>query len=212
MEHTPSDRNEDRLESAGSGRYRLLQAASREFSEVGFAAASISSIAGRAGVSKSTVFHHFSSKDELYLEVVRQAAQDFGQQLDAVLSLSQAPDATLKQFQSSHLAHIERNGEVARLVLRELMEPANPRAVALARDVLGANFSRLVRYLSDAREKGLIRQDVDPASAALLMLSANVLFFQAGQVLGHLPGFALAGQPQAWADGVIDLLFKGLRA
>ncbi|MGY6631088.1 MAG: TetR/AcrR family transcriptional regulator [Wenzhouxiangella sp.] len=201
----------DEFPDASSGRERLLMAASREFSEVGFASASIASIAARASVGKSTVFHHFASKDALYLAVIQQAALDFGQQLDTVLSLEQDPLKTLEDFQGRHLEHIDRNAEIARLVLRELLEPGSERAVALVRDVLAANFSRLSSFLAQAAERGMVRKDVDPASAALLMLSANVLFFQARQVLAHLPGFEIAQRPEAWTRGVADIVLNGIR-
>lgn len=207
----PAPYRADQFPDGSTGRERLLIAASREFSEVGFSAASIASIAAKADVGKSTVFHHFASKDALYLAVIDQAAQDFGQQLDAVLSVSQDPRQTLENFQGKHLEHLERNAEIARLVLRELLEPGSERAVVLIRDVLSTNFSRLAGFLDAAADRGLVRDDVDPASAALLMLSANVLFFQAHQVLTHLPGFELADQPDAWTRRVVDIVFHGIR-
>ncbi len=208
--HVPASTQGQDFPDGSSGRERLLIAASREFSEVGFSAASIATIALKAGVGKSTVFHHFASKDELYLAVINQAAQEFGQQLDAVLSVSQDPLQTLENFQARHLEHIERNAEIARLVLRELLEPGSERAVSLVRDVLSANFSRLSGFIAEAADRGLIRKDVEPASAALLMLSANVLFFQARQVLAHLPGFELADKPADWTGCVADIVFHGI--
>ena len=47
-------------------RKQILQAALVEFSTLGFAAASISKIAQRAGISKANVYVHFSSKDEIF--------------------------------------------------------------------------------------------------------------------------------------------------
>ena len=57
------------MESA-PGRERLLAAAAEEFSRNGYAGTSIAAIATRAEVGKSTIFHHFESKEALYLAVI----------------------------------------------------------------------------------------------------------------------------------------------
>ena len=49
---------------------RILEAASEQFSELGFEGTTIASIAGKAGVSTPTVFNYFRSKDELLLALV----------------------------------------------------------------------------------------------------------------------------------------------
>jgi len=47
-------------------RKQILEAALVEFSAMGFAATSISKIAGRVGISKANVYVHFSSKDQIF--------------------------------------------------------------------------------------------------------------------------------------------------
>ncbi|WP_022901075.1 ScbR family autoregulator-binding transcription factor [Humibacter albus] len=51
-------------------REEIVHAAASEFDEVGYAAASLSSIAGRLGRTKGALGYHFSSKSSLALEVV----------------------------------------------------------------------------------------------------------------------------------------------
>jgi AcrR family transcriptional regulator len=51
-------------------RQRLLEAAHREFCDLGYAAATTPSIVARAGVSQSVLYHHFGSKQALYTAVI----------------------------------------------------------------------------------------------------------------------------------------------
>jgi len=204
-----------RMDSNGAdsqvdGRTRLLSAAAAEFSRRGFAGASIATIARGAGVGKSTVFHHFESKEALYLAVIREAAAEFGQTLNTVLSTTEDPGRCIAEFQRRHLAHLQRNAEVARLVLRELQEPFDERCETLVRDVLSPNFQRLVGYLKEAAEAGLIRSNLDPAVVALTLLGANVLYFQSREALAVLPGHDLADNPDGFARAVSDVVFRGL--
>ena len=52
-------------------RVRLLRAAQELIEEGGYGAASVVAIADRAGVAAGTLYRHFSSKEELFVEVFR---------------------------------------------------------------------------------------------------------------------------------------------
>lgn len=54
-------------------RGNLLDSAYREFAALGFHGASIEGICKNAGISKQVLFHHFGSKEKLYLEVLEKA-------------------------------------------------------------------------------------------------------------------------------------------
>lgn len=58
-------------------RKQILDAALVEFSAVGFAATSISKIAGRVGISKANVYVHFASKDQIF-ETLLQSLSSVG--------------------------------------------------------------------------------------------------------------------------------------
>ena len=62
-------------ESMRSTRERLLHEARKILEERGYAAASVQAIAERSGVAAGTLYRHFSSKAELFVELVREAAK-----------------------------------------------------------------------------------------------------------------------------------------
>ena len=51
---------------------RILEAAKKEFAEKGLEGARMEAIAGRAGVNKALLHYHYSSKENLYKEVLVQ--------------------------------------------------------------------------------------------------------------------------------------------
>src|SRR5436190_8835796 len=57
--------------SATSTRQRLLRAAQELIEHGGYGAASVIAIAERAGVAAGTLYRHFASKEELFVEVFR---------------------------------------------------------------------------------------------------------------------------------------------
>lgn len=176
----------------------------------GYAGTSIAAIAARAGVSKSTVFHHFASKDDLYLAVIEEAAADFASTLDEVLVTRRQARESLSAFQQAHLAHLHRNEQVAMLVLRELQGDGPGRTTGMVSEVLAGNYNRLVDYLAAARDKGEIRADANLEVAALVMFAANAFAFQTRQVLKEFPGLDIDHQAEGFTAAVSDLIFRGL--
>lgn len=60
-----------------SGREKLIESATCLFYQDGFHATGISAILKDAGVSRMTLYHHFKSKDDLALAVLREFDQDY---------------------------------------------------------------------------------------------------------------------------------------
>lgn len=65
------------------GRDRIVQAASTLFAQRGYYAVSISDVAQAAGVVKSAIYHHFDSKEELYVAVLQETARQCREALEA---------------------------------------------------------------------------------------------------------------------------------
>lgn len=60
----------------------VFKSAQELFALGGYEGASISNIAARAGIAKSTVLHHFPSKRRLYQKVMKQSIDQFSQILE----------------------------------------------------------------------------------------------------------------------------------
>jgi AcrR family transcriptional regulator len=73
--------------NTAAGHTALLQAAREEFAECGYAGASIRSIAERAGLSMSVLYHYYKSKQQLLEAIILET-------IDAYFSSSEAELAT----------------------------------------------------------------------------------------------------------------------
>ena len=67
-------------------RARLLAAAEEVFGEVGFDRASVSEITRRAGVAQGTYYLYFSSKREIFSELVRQIGRNLRRHIQQTVS------------------------------------------------------------------------------------------------------------------------------
>jgi TetR/AcrR family transcriptional regulator len=164
---------------------RILDAAAGLFAESSYDAVSMNAIAERAGVSKANIFHHFSSKESLYLAVVRAACHDVGERLGE-LGTEHGPFA---QRFSSYAAS---------------------RGQEFAEKVFGENFARFVAILRQGQLKGHLRADLDPAMIATVLIGANVFFFEARDVLKHFRDVNFANDPARYSTMLVDILMHGI--
>jgi len=199
-----------RLPASSDAVERILAAAETLFAEHGFAAVSMSAIGEAAGVCKANVFHHFTSKNELYVAVLRNACRASVQHLDD-LSRNAAPlTERLPQFAHAHLENLLEHGQVTRLMLRELLSD-NPRlGQELAETVYGEKFSRFVAILRAGQQAGELRADIDPAMVATLLIGANVFFFESREVLRHFPDVTFTQNTERYSAMLADILLHGI--
>lgn len=103
-------------------RQAILDAAYRLFGTQGFDKTSISEITAEVGGSKATIYSHFRSKEELFVECMMAAAEDYITSTVALLDASGTdPDAVLRDFGSSFLsfASSPHSVTVRRLLIAE---------------------------------------------------------------------------------------------
>ncbi len=195
---------------AGEGAERILAAAEELFAARGYNAVSINAIAERAGVCKANIFHHFKSKNELYLAVLRAACAENAAHIEQFAS---APDGLAErfgQFAKGHLRQILENERITRLVQRDLLENGPQRGQELAEQVFGQKFARLVGILRAGQAKNELRPNVDPAMVAVLLIAADLFYFESRDVLKHFPDVAFAGKPERYSEMLVDVLLHGI--
>ncbi|HLA75481.1 MAG TPA: TetR/AcrR family transcriptional regulator [Gammaproteobacteria bacterium] len=196
--------------STAEASQRILDTAERLFAELGYDAVSISMIAEQADVSKANIFHHFSSKDELYATVLRSACAESTRLLDELVSANGSIAERLTYFAQAHIAHLNKHHHIARLVQRELFEDGACRGKQLAEQVCGENFSRLVGILRDGQARGELRHDRDPAMIANLLVGANVFFFQNRELFRHFPDVDFADDPVRYSQMMVEIILDGI--
>lgn len=151
-------------------RERVLRAATTSFLAEGYRS-SVDHIARRAGVAKQTVYHHFPSKDVLFMEVARDLTQRVLVELE---SEPQDVRASLLRFAKSYRKRVLGTQGIATF---RTVVPEVPRFRALARAMYaggaGMLVGRLAEYLRKAMDAGKLRRD-DPELAAEVLLGMLV--------------------------------------
>jgi AcrR family transcriptional regulator len=79
-------------------RDRILHAAARLFHERGYKGTTVRDIADAVGILSGSLFHHFRSKEEMLLEIMREAAMTLCIRAEEVVSRTSSPMECLQQF------------------------------------------------------------------------------------------------------------------
>ncbi len=182
----------------------LLQLVVQVFNERGYEAASMENLARASGLTKSTFYHHISSKEELLGLAVDRALDA----LTAVFDDELAEAGRVRAVDRLERA-IRRTAEVllaelpyVTLLLRVRGNTEVERAALARRRAFDDRLAGLVR---DAAEAGEIRDDIEPR------LVSRLLFGMVNSVTEWYRPGSRSSPPQI-VNAVADLAMAGLRA
>ena len=186
----------------------LLAAALAVFGEGGYAAATLEQIAGRAGVTRGALYHHFVGKADLYDALLREEADQFMRPLLAGLAADGPPLARLRRFLVAYGAALERDAR-ARAVLDLLLfggTDVPERSRALTHLGYRAWLGAFEAVLEEAHARGELRAGVSPRLAA-----QAVVALAAGLTTTALQAPGLLAPADA-AESLVEVLLRGIAA
>jgi TetR/AcrR family transcriptional regulator len=193
-----------------AGEKAILDAAVQLFSENGYDGVSMRRIAEAAGVSKANIYHHFASKEALYLAILHGSAQHLSEIVEVLAEGDGDFQQRLRIFTRAHLEHLFANDTTLRLVLREAFSGDEEKSRVVAEQVVGGIFNRMVAIFQTGQKAGVLRADLDPGLCATLLMGANVFFFQARGVLRQIPEAGFAKDAAGYNRQMADILLNGM--
>jgi AcrR family transcriptional regulator len=167
-----------------------LRVAREAFSQLGYAGASMGDIAARAGIRKSSLFHHFATKDELYREALSGILADLGAHVKEAL---EGGGPILERMAKSNRAvqqYLGKNPVAARLLLREFVDGGN--AIAAAGDAAEGILRASQSLLEQGMNEGIIPRQ-DPRHLVMSTAGIHILFFALPELTSRLFGADVFG-------------------
>jgi TetR/AcrR family transcriptional regulator len=184
-----------------SSREKILEVAEALFAQRGFNGVGLREVADAAGLGKSSLFHHFRSKAQLYFEVLRQVLRRIDGRLAPVLAAPGSPSEKLDRWLDALVDALAEHGATARLLLRGLFEqddfPSEPLPEAQACErVLADTLQGIQTLLREGVEQGVFRR-VSVAHMVQTLIGATVYHFASGEL-----GESLLGRPLLSSEAV----------
>jgi AcrR family transcriptional regulator len=159
------------LDIASSQRARLLAAMATVVAERGYAATTVADVVRAAGVSRSTFYELFASKEACFIDAYRQGVDDLLEAVrDAVHDADGDWRAQLRAGIRAYLAQLARMEHFARMYIDEI-HAVGAAALAARADALRRFADRYLASFSQARAADPTLREPDPD--ALLVLCAG---------------------------------------
>ena len=193
-----------------AGEIAILEAAAELFSEYGFDGVSMRRIAEAANVSKANIYHHFDSKEALYLAIMQASALKLSVLVENLAEGKGTFGQRLRVFALAHLEHLFNNASTLRLVLREAFSSDEEKGRVLVERVVGDIFKRMVSIFKAGQESGDLRSDLDPGLCAMLLMGGDLFYFQSHGLLKQLPEAAFAQNYQSYSREMMDVILNGM--
>ena len=174
-----------------ASRDKILDAAEALFARRGFAGVGLREVAEAAGLGKSSLFHHFKSKAELYAAVAGRILQIFDQKLMAALAAGGDPLERFDRWTDGLMETFAQHPTSARLLLRSLFEDDDLTGASeeerQADETMRHVLKSLAALLKEGMQVGLFRAASIPHTLQSLM-GLIVYHFASGEFGEELIG------------------------
>ncbi|HEY0639554.1 MAG TPA: TetR/AcrR family transcriptional regulator [Pseudonocardiaceae bacterium] len=179
----------------------VLQGAAKLFNERGYDGTSMEDLSRKLGITKSAIYHHVPSKEELLRLAVDRALDGLFGVADQVTALDGPAIDRLERLVRGSVAVLVERLPFVTLLLRVRGNTAvERRAIARRRE-----FDRIVAELvQQAEAEGSVRPDVDPQVTGRLLFGMVNSLVEWYRPRGGLDADSLA-------DAVCAVAFTGLR-
>jgi TetR/AcrR family transcriptional regulator len=179
------------MAEAPSSRDKILDVAEALFARRGFTGIGLREVAEASGLSKSALFHHFRSKEQLYHEVILRVLQRIRERFDANVVPSHSPRAQLERWLEELVDTFAEHPTIPRLLLRSLFEEED--AIAPEAEICEAQLASILgdaeRLIRRGIECGELRR-VSTPHTLLTLIGVTVFHFASGEM-----GERILGRP-----------------
>lgn len=183
---------------------RLWAAARVEFSMRGYHGARVQAIARRAACNVALLYRHWSSKQDLYLAILRSVWESSARAFATLAGGGHGPEDIIAASLDSMLA----DPAGAQILVREYLDGAPCLGQLVASDpALADPVRQAARALADGDGRGL-RPAVDPMLAVLTIGGVSALCASATESSRIFLEAPVSGE--TWRRHILDVLLNGL--
>ena len=156
---------------ANDKRGRILEAAVKVFAERGFHSATVAGIARAAGVADGTIYLYFKGKDDLLLRLFDEKMTELLAEVRSAIARERTAPGKLRRFIQLHLALVERNPDLASVLIVELRQSAQFLKAA-DRQKLAAYVDLIAEVVKGGQESGELDANISPSTVKRAVFGA----------------------------------------
>ena len=187
------------------GRRSILNQARMLFLERGYHGVSIRDIVRACGLSNAALYHHFSSKEDLFAEVVREYVATVAQRVQEAADGGGTCRTRLAAMATSYARILSESRGPVQTLLRDLALPETGGVRNLLPDSTGQGPS----LFADVLDEGVARAEIRPLDTQRLSI---LLMGMINSIAVRRMYDAVSRPIEVDVELALDLLFEGIAA
>jgi AcrR family transcriptional regulator len=191
---------------------RILKAARDEFAEYGLAGARVDRIALRAVVNKAMIYYHFTSKENLYFEVIRSFFNHVAGLMKETVNRTGSLEDLVKDVADLYARLAVEITSIRSIWLREMANPHSEILEQITGILVASGMPRAVfEKLTEGRAEGVVR-DVNIRQATLSFILMNIGYVVIAPIADKIMGIDNREEfLKERKDAIVDLFLNGVK-
>jgi len=188
--------------SEAQRRKRILEGARAIFFREGVGAVTMEQVAARLGISKKTLYKHFSNRDQLIEEAIEEKIREVGGMVDAVVK----DGSQTFPWRLGRIFSVvgQQFAEIGELLMRDVYYRQPSLWDKIERFRREHVFHAILKLFEDGARGGYVRTDIDSRLVPTLFVNA------ASAILTPAQMFALPAPPAVVFETFIKILLGGI--
>lgn len=166
-----------------NSREQILKHAATLFAAKGYNGVSMRELSSSVGLTAAGIYHHFSDKKALYLEMMKYVFSDKHGSISAALNTEGTALERLEKLISSFTLLVSSNKELRALVVWGLLEDDEERVKLVAEEVMLEPFDALIGLIEE------ISPEADSYMLTMSIIWSVMAHFQTAAMCRFLPGW-----------------------
>ena len=182
----------------------VIESALQVFAEKGYADATMTDIAKKAGVSTPVLYEYFKTKEDLLFAIPEKFTEEPARMLDYVLPYLRGPEAKIRGIVQGYLTLYESNPLYTSLVMLELKTDRNflkTRAYGIIRKVART----LLESIQEGIKDGTFKEETDAFLIRSMVLGSIEHLCMRKLLLGEPKNLLL------YVDPIVDTILDGIK-
>ena len=154
----------------------ILNKAEKLFADSGFGSVSMTNIANACNMSKANLYHHFSSKEDLYTQILIRAQKNTQNILEKTKEITGTYIEKIEFFINEHLNQMLKDPMKYKLLAREFSDLGLSSRAMPSVGLMEQNLSQIVDLIDQAKKSKEIIETTDSRLLAYQLLSPNLTY------------------------------------
>lgn len=157
---------------------KIIETALQVFAEKGFQEATITEISQKSGVSESTIYDYFRTKEELLFSIPEKISNDRRNEERKIMSYIPEAEGRIRYFIENFIRDYQVNPDYSSLVLLQLMPNKKFRQTS-SHTAIRTIANDLLNCIRDGINDGSFKKDLDPyLIRSIIMGTIEHMFIQ----------------------------------